>query len=270
MFKRKQTELDGAVMHELIGIVSAERGYAGAFHRHPFAETLYIVKGTFVLEYEGERKELACGSSVIIRQGVSHRVLCDKDGCMLYVGCSYIRVGGAVTFPLEKVQGISDASVLAKMSVVAGRYLAGEEDCYSILLPLDEYWRGLALGAMENYGEDIIVERVKEYLETHLEEQISVSVLAKQFYITPHYLGNKFCKCVGMTIKEYHTALRMNKALSLVKDSELSQSEIASCLGYSTLQYFSTVFKAYHGISPRSLRTGAEPIVKSRKGEGKS
>lgn len=269
MFKRKQTELDGAVMHELIGIVSAQRGYAGAFHRHPFAETLYIVKGAFVLEYEGERRELACGSSLIIRQGVSHRVLCDGDGCMLYVGCSYIRVGGVVTFPLEKVREISDASVLASLPTVADRYLAGE-DCYSVLHPLDEYWRGLALGAMESHGEDIIVERVKEYLEAHPEEQISVSALAKQFYLTPHYLGNKFCKCVGMTIKEYHTALRMNRALSLVKDSALSQSEIASRLGYSTLQYFSTAFKAYHGISPRSLRTGAEPTVKGGKDEKKS
>lgn len=261
MLERKQTGLDGNIRHELIGYLCVDKKYVGIAHSHPFAETLYIVEGVFVLEYFNHQMKLTAGEAVVIRSGMEHHVRCVADGCMCYIGCSYILAGGVTSFPDDMVRMITDQQVLDNLATASRVYIEAQInetqiDHYELLSPLDRYWRKLAANTVIPGSDDVLIVRAKEYIEHHLDEQINVSVLAKQFYITPHYLGVKFHKCVGMTIKEYHTALRMDRARFLIEHSSFSLSEIAMSMGYSTLQYFSTSFKSYYGISPRNLQRG--------------
>jgi AraC-like DNA-binding protein len=53
---------------------------------------------------------------------------------------------------------------------------------------------------------------------------------------------------------EYINYLRMNKAASLLIDSDLNISEIAMTIGFDDSNYFSRLFKKYKKMSPSEMR----------------
>ena len=253
---RKQTELDGAVRHELMGYIVNDGEMSGNRHSHPFAEILYVPEGELNLEYEDTVLRLIRGQGVVIRPYTEHRISGDKKAILLYIGCNYIRSGTFSVFPKEKVLKIDDTAVLNELQNIIEQYMLcndSTEEASVLLTPLDLFLRRLAEHSATDQNTDILIERVKEYLDLHIHEQISVTDLAEKFYISSHYLGNRFQKHVGMTIKQYHSKLRMERALSLIESSSLSLSQISEQLGFNTQQYFSNCFKAYFGVSPREI-----------------
>ena len=83
-----------------------------------------------------------------------------------------------------------------------------------------------------------------------MSESITVKDIADALYMNPHYLGEYFKKRNGVSVKEYLLELRMQRAFTLLKEGKLSVSQIAETVGFDTVQYFSTKFKLYYGISP--------------------
>jgi AraC-like DNA-binding protein len=73
------------------------------------------------------------------------------------------------------------------------------------------------------------------------------------------FFHEKFLKEVRLTPAEYLTRLRMKKAKQLLKISKKSITEIAFDLGFSSSQYFATVFKKVTGITPRFYRKQVAP-----------
>ena len=63
-----------------------------------------------------------------------------------------------------------------------------------------------------------------------------------------------FKETTGMSIKQYHIKLRMNKARYLLKRTDLSISKIAETIGYTDSLYFSKLFKKHVGCSPKKYR----------------
>ncbi len=253
---RKQTELDGAIRHELLGYVITDGVHHGNRHSHPFAEALYVYKGSFHLEYEDKSFSLSAGQAVVIRPHTEHLLIGEPDATLLYIGCSYIRSGTFALFPEQSMLEITDSAILEKLKTVAESFMNSDGSANiasSLLTPLDPFWRSLAEKNQIDQNEDILMERVKEYLTLHPYEQISVADISEKFYLSSHYLGNRFHKYVGMTIKQYHNNLRMEQALALIEGSNLPLSQIAEKLGFNTLQYFSNCFKAHFGVSPREI-----------------
>jgi len=58
----------------------------------------------------------------------------------------------------------------------------------------------------------------------------------------------------GKTFSQKKTEARMSMAKILLKDKNISISEIAKRLNYSSIEHFSYAFKKYHGISAREYR----------------
>jgi len=254
-FNRKQTELDGTIRYELLGFLETEQSYTGKWHDHPFSETIYVINGHFTLELEGQSIELNSNQAVIIRPQIQHRMTCTNKAAILYIGCSYIHLGSFIAFPEPQTQQISNSSVLKLLKNISQKYIedSSAENISDYLLPLDFYWYSLIKKEKQTKNYDIILERIKEYLALHPNEQISVCDIAKKFYLSPHYLGNKFCKYTGMSIKKYHSRLRLEQALHLIESSSMSISQISDKLGFNTPQYFSMCFKSHFGISPSAI-----------------
>jgi len=95
---------------------------------------------------------------------------------------------------------------------------------------------------------------VRNYINDHMKEDITLAGLAETFHFSPQYLAKKFKEEYDTTIMNYLTQLRMDKAGSLLAHTELPIQEIASESGFEELNYFSKVFKKYTGLSPTSYR----------------
>ena len=72
--------------------------------------------------------------------------------------------------------------------------------------------------------------------------------------MSPSYLSRQFKSKVGINITRFITERRIQAAQRLLITSDLDISEIADQLGFKSANYFYTVFKKIHGMSPREYR----------------
>jgi len=73
--------------------------------------------------------------------------------------------------------------------------------------------------------------------------------LVGKFGKTYQYMSSLFSEKEGITLEKFIIMHRIEKAKSLIQETELTLSEIAFMMGYSSVQYLSTQFKGITGIS---------------------
>ncbi len=95
-----------------------------------------------------------------------------------------------------------------------------------------------------------IIQRAAVYINTNFREHISLSALARQLSVSANYLGCLFKKHLGTSFNEYLNNIRLRYACNLLMTSELSVKEIAFASGYSSVEYFSYIFKKTMSLSP--------------------
>lgn len=100
-----------------------------------------------------------------------------------------------------------------------------------------------------------IVELV-HYSDEQLKTNFS-SHISKKLHHDYNYLSNLFSEVEGTTIEKYFIAQKIEKVKELIKYDQLSLSEIAHTLNYSSVAYLSNQFKKQTGLTPtfyKSLR----------------
>ena len=95
---------------------------------------------------------------------------------------------------------------------------------------------------------------IDRILKNYSDEELSISQLANQLYLSSNYLSGIFKKETGKTINQFITQVRIYHAKQFLKDSSLSLSAIALRTGYHDANYFSKAFKRETGITPKAFR----------------
>lgn len=96
-----------------------------------------------------------------------------------------------------------------------------------------------------------LVNQVKDYVDSHITEKLSLNETAALFGISPNYLSLLFKRNSETGFTEYVTQRKITKAKAMMADGDLKIYEIADHLGFENAFYFSKVFKKAEGISPR-------------------
>lgn len=100
-------------------------------------------------------------------------------------------------------------------------------------------------------------ERIREaihYIDTHLQEELTLKELADYIHLNPSYLSVLFKEQMELTFSEYVTRQRMQRAKELLISTSLPISDIAEQSGYRTAKYFIKIFKEMEGITPSTYR----------------
>ncbi|MBB6729473.1 response regulator [Cohnella zeiphila] len=98
------------------------------------------------------------------------------------------------------------------------------------------------------------VQKIKAIISRAYMENVSVSKLAEEVYLSPNYISLIFKQETGESITEYVTKVRMEAAKELLKSPDLKILDIAEMVGFENAAYFSTVFKKYAGMHPQKYR----------------
>lgn len=98
------------------------------------------------------------------------------------------------------------------------------------------------------------VHRVKQYIEEHYQEELTLNFLADQVYLSPNYLSNMFTKVTGCSLNKYIKRLRMRKSRELLLNTNMKIADIGKAVGYPTTSYFIKTFQAMHGVTPMNYR----------------
>lgn len=114
-----------------------------------------------------------------------------------------------------------------------------------------------------------IIEQIKNAIvELIHHSNVTISVKLSE-YITQRihydysYLSNLFSEVEGVTIEKYFIAQKIEKVKELLKYDELTLSEIAHRLGYSSVAYLSNQFKKQTGLTPSFFKWQKDNIRKN-------
>lgn len=95
---------------------------------------------------------------------------------------------------------------------------------------------------------------ITRYVQEHLAEEVSLSVLAEEFHLNPQYISQLFKNEIGVGFLAYLTNIRMEKAKKLLLSTSLSVAEVAEQSGYGDYRVFTKSFKKTEGITPSQYR----------------
>jgi AraC-like DNA-binding protein len=98
------------------------------------------------------------------------------------------------------------------------------------------------------------VQQARNFLLRHSEEDVDMEKLATQLGLSYSRFRAMFKEHTGTPPHQYQLDIRINKARELLRHSSLSISEIAERLGFSSVYYFSRLFKKREGGSPSEYR----------------
>lgn len=101
---------------------------------------------------------------------------------------------------------------------------------------------------------NIHVEKAKQYLSTHLTQEIRTEDVAAAVGISPYHLSRQFKSLTGLTMREYLTRERIETAKQLLAASDRSIPQIASLLRFCDQSYFTLKFRKLTGMTPGQYR----------------
>lgn len=102
--------------------------------------------------------------------------------------------------------------------------------------------------------EECTIHGITRYLQEHLAEEVSLSVLSDEFHLSAQYISQLFKSEIGVNFLAYLTNIRMEKAKQLLMSTSLSVAEISAQSGYSDYRVFTKVFKKSEGVTPSQYR----------------
>jgi two-component system response regulator YesN len=99
-----------------------------------------------------------------------------------------------------------------------------------------------------------IVMGAVEYINEHYSQELTVPEIAEALYVSHMYLSKVFHSIMGKSVISYIVATRIDKAKTLLEETDTPVYEIAESVGFRDSKHFSKTFKSIVGVSPMEYR----------------
>ncbi|HWA48531.1 MAG TPA: GlxA family transcriptional regulator [Dongiaceae bacterium] len=111
-------------------------------------------------------------------------------------------------------------------------------------------------GSVEPLGSTAptVLKQAIKLMEEHLEEALSIPLLCKRIKISQRQLDRLFARFVRKSPVLYYRDIRLDRARSLVTQTDMRLSEIAVASGFSSQAHFSRAYRERFGLAPRTDR----------------
>lgn len=110
------------------------------------------------------------------------------------------------------------------------------------------------LPCISNDSEMSRVNDIFEYVERNYMNKITMKEVCKDNYISPSHFCRVFKNTTGKSFVDYLNFRRAYEAEKLLSKTNMTVTDIAFSVGFSTTSYFDRVFKKYYKISPSKYR----------------
>jgi len=113
---------------------------------------------------------------------------------------------------------------------------------------------------MENWQKINGVRRMQDYIEEHINENITLKMLAQVSGYSPWYSSRIFKELVGKTPFEYIRLRRLSKAAEKLRDENTKVIDVAFDFVFDSHEGFTRAFSRQFGISPHSYKKEVPPV----------
>jgi AraC-like DNA-binding protein len=96
-------------------------------------------------------------------------------------------------------------------------------------------------------------------LDRSYDTPITIDDLSREVALSPYYLIRAFRRVYKQTPHQYLVGQRIAKAKELLRNTDLSVTEICVTVGFQSLGSFSTLFRKVAGVSPSAYRSSSQP-----------
>lgn len=233
-------------------------------HTHACAELFFITRGHGVFQVRQERFPVAINDLVVVNTSVPHTETSQNGSPMEYV---VLGVEGLETltdingYALLHLQGEQEAVVTCLRQMVR-EARERQPGCAAVCQKLLEIIllrllrrEDFALGnAPEGPRASRECDLVRRYIDNHFKENLTLDQLAGMVHVSKYYLSHAFQKEFQTSPISYLIDRRIRESRFLLRETDLSLSQIAQILGFSSLSYFSQSFRRAEGRSPMEYR----------------
>ena len=96
--------------------------------------------------------------------------------------------------------------------------------------------------------------RVLEYMQAHLDHELSLTALAAVAQMSPYYFSRLFKQSTGLSPHQYLLRQRMERAKHLLADPRRKIAEVSDALGFPHQSHFTATFHTLVGMTPGAYR----------------
>lgn len=233
-------------------------------HAHHYAELFYIVSGDGQFRIEDNLYPVKANQLVVVNPNVIHTEVSYEAHPLEYIvlGIEGLELSMSSKqnnrYQILDYQGSGDVltclrNILLEMQSAQSGY---ETICQA-------YMEILILRLMRSASFSVSTPlppvshqcaAIRHYIDTHYKESLSLDDLAKETHINKFYLAHAFKEEYGMSPINYMISRRIEESRYLLRETNMSMSQIARVLGFSSASYFSQSFRRAEGMSPVEYR----------------
>ena len=128
--------------------------------------------------------------------------------------------------------------------------------CDILLKPIDnaQLIEAVSRAIGYRFTANLLTNQILQYIHGNYSEQTDLSLLAERLHASPSHLARTFKKYMNISIVSYINKIRIDKAKVMLEDQSVSIQEVASGIGYESLNNFYKYFKAMTGLTPAAYR----------------
>lgn len=253
---------------KLLNVASAKYGgdWHSVSHTHNHTELFYIVSGKGQFFIQDQLYPVNVNNLVIISPNVIHTEVSLNAHPLEYIvlGIEGIELkdcssSNGLFLILDRFESAEIAGCLRNILRETELKNTGYEDV------CQAYMEILIIRLMRNTALSIPTEsqalsanrqcaKVRQYIDLHFKEALTLDQLAEEGHMNKYYLSHSFKREYGISPINYMVSRRIEESKYLLAETDLSLSQISQLLGFSSLSYFSQVFRKTQAVTPMEYR----------------
>lgn len=237
-------------------------------HSHHFTELFYVLRGEGSFIVENERFNVKEDDFITVNPNVLHTEVGKEGSPLEYIVLGIEGLLFAEQNAKEKQKGYTllnyydyKHEILFYLKTLVQEIEEKDSNYESVCQNLLEV---LVINMLRRTNKSLSVTTtkrtnkecafIKEYIDQHFTEELTLEALADLTYINKYYLAHAFKKYIGISPINYMIQKRLEEAKSLLETTNYSISQISNIVGFSSQSYFSQVFQKNTKMSPNQYR----------------
>ncbi len=273
----------------LVRVFSYEQKEAGGvfpLHWHENIEFIYVFGGSMVIECSGNAIEISAGDCIVINSNEYHGSSYASANLALYCVMVDMSVLNSRFFDACEEKYIypvfhnmiifknlipCNSQFQSYISKIMEEYnnkekgfeLAIKALLYNMIVFLLRNNVEKVLSARESLIRENNFEKINnilQYIDENYMDEIKIADISQKMGISKFYLCKLFKKMTGKTITEYVNYVRVREAVALIRETDISITDVALTVGFNDANYFSRIFHSFTNNSPSEIRKTSHQI----------
>ena len=228
---------------------------------HEYFELLYVHNGTLTIAFADSVCTLSAGDLILCAPDSEHAKRLSKDSACNYLSISFDMELSEPQLLLGHVFHCTNGVRDALYKIIEECTMHSPQAQTLMLCHLQEIITRLCLLCNEleeehtflslnQNSQSDLLQQILAYMEEKVTEPITIEQICHKFFMSRTSLQALFKMYLHNSPKSYLLNIKLQKSKELIRENQHTISEIADMLGFSSIHYFSRLFKKYFELSP--------------------